>query len=238
MYAIPTRLFRTGTTRGSITPPLPSPPKIAPPASIASTTFASPVGARRTSTPAAAAMSSIIREVARFVAILPLRCRSTSAVARANVYSSPINRPFSSTMTSRSASGSWAKPRAALCLSTDSPRPVRFFSMGSGSCANRPLGSALRCATSQPSRPSSIGVTTQPEPLMLSSTTLNRLEAISVVSQTAQNRVHVQAVRFAAATGDADLRRWLEREISALPDFLERGRRRRPAGSSRLAGGT
>ena len=74
---MPTKLSRTSTTRGSITPPFPSPPSTALWASIASTTFASPTAERKNGTPYLPARSSAMRLVEQLVTIGPGRLRST-----------------------------------------------------------------------------------------------------------------------------------------------------------------
>ena len=87
--AMPTKLSRTSPTRGSITPPLPSPPRTASISSILSTTFASPTAERKNGTPYFAARSSVMRLVEQLVTIGPLRRRSTWSTHIASVYSSP-----------------------------------------------------------------------------------------------------------------------------------------------------
>ena len=68
---MPTKLSRTSPTRGSIGPPLPSPPKTAPWASMASTTLASPTAERTNGTPCRPARSSDMRLLAQLVTIGP-----------------------------------------------------------------------------------------------------------------------------------------------------------------------
>ncbi len=67
---------RTQPMRGSMTPPLPSPPMTAPTARIFSTTLASPTAERWQGTPKLRAMSSMTREVDMLMTTGPFSCRS------------------------------------------------------------------------------------------------------------------------------------------------------------------
>ena len=70
-FAVATKLSRTSTTRGSMTPPLPSPPSTAPTASIRSTTFASPTADTWQGTPCRAAIRAAIMLVEQLTTIAP-----------------------------------------------------------------------------------------------------------------------------------------------------------------------
>ena len=101
-----TKLSRTSTTRGSITPPFPSPPSTAPWASIASTTFASPTFETWQATPRFPQMAAVMPLVEQFTTTGPGIFASTPSTASASVASSPTYRPSAVAIASRSASGS------------------------------------------------------------------------------------------------------------------------------------
>ncbi len=88
--AIATKLSRTNPTRGSITPPLPSPPRIAPSARIRSTTLISPTEERCTGQPNSRAIASVTFDVERLITTGPLACDNRRTAARARVSSSPM----------------------------------------------------------------------------------------------------------------------------------------------------
>ena len=146
--AIPVMESRTFTTSGSITPPLPSPPRMAFDCSMTSTTLASPTAERTTLAPEnPSAIRSIMRLVDKLATNTPgPRCISTQVAAKANVHSSWMGTPRSSTNTNRSASGSWANPTTASELRTRSHKSPRWAGMGSAGRANTPCGSPYKCS--------------------------------------------------------------------------------------------
>jgi hypothetical protein len=157
---------------------------------IAATTFASPTAVRRTVAPKRPATSSSIRDVLRFVtstrapASLPL---STAIAPSASVYSSPMYRPCSSMIASRSASGSCAKPMSAPASRTASARPPgveRFSAVGSGAWGKMPESDVFRARISaHPSASSSCGAPVAPDEFTQSTATRSPSPSVSGSSQ-------------------------------------------------------
>ena len=157
--------------------------------------------------PAALAMSSIIRDVERLAAAEPVCLLNISLAASARVYSSPMYVPASSTIARRSASGSCAKPMSACAFFTASQSDTRFSAVGSGGCANKPVGSVLTGVILQPRAVSSFTPGRPPAPLTLSRTTLNCFLAIAFCVNNTKDFGNVNIIRFVIAGNFA----WFER---------------------------
>ena len=173
MYAIPTNGSRTQPTRGSITPPLPSPPITAPTSRIRATTFASPTADRTHSHPSSRAASSTIRDVDMLIATGPRCSRSRYFTARASVASSLTHVPVSSIRASRSESGSSTNPTAEPVCLTHGATSARCAGIGSGSWRNLPVGSHSCSTTSHPRSRNSFAPSGPPAPALASRNTRN-----------------------------------------------------------------
>ena len=142
---MPTSESRPGTMRGSITPPLPSPPMTAFSRSIAWTTLASPTGVRMTRPPYLAATSSSMRLVERFAAATAARLLRQDVAARP----APANIPRRCRCRSRRRSPAGRRPgpgrsrRGACCRRTSSARPGEVLRRRLGLVGELAVGRAV-----------------------------------------------------------------------------------------------
>ena len=113
-----------------------------------------------------------------------------------------MGRPRSSTIASRSTSGSTASPKSALLRRTSLPSAARCSGTGSGGRGKRPSGSRFIPATRHPSRSSSAGITTPPAPRTVSSATRKRRRRMLRTS-TALSRSTAARWRAVAASSGA-----------------------------------
>ena len=120
------------STRGTATPPLPSPPMTAWCSIMASEMNDCPTGVRTTVPPWRFATSSTARVVDTLVTTVPGTCARAMAAASVSVRSSESATPPAVTRPRRSPSASWAKPRSAPPALTTAFSCAMVSGFGSG----------------------------------------------------------------------------------------------------------